>query len=121
MPERVRLCASEALQEGGVACLFQVQEGEQTWPAFALRHDGLPVAYLNRCSHVPTEMDWLPGRFLDQSQRFIICALHGALYEPQTGCCVSGPCWGKKLTSIPVGEQDGSVYWYPSERFHALN
>jgi hypothetical protein len=33
--------------------------------AFALRFDGRVVAYLNRCAHVPTEMDWQPGEFLD--------------------------------------------------------
>ena len=34
--------------------------------AFALRFDGRVVAYLNRCAHVPTEMDWQPGQFLVQ-------------------------------------------------------
>jgi nitrite reductase/ring-hydroxylating ferredoxin subunit len=29
-------------------------------PAFVIRHRGHPHAYLNRCAHVPMEMDW-PG------------------------------------------------------------
>jgi nitrite reductase/ring-hydroxylating ferredoxin subunit len=29
--------------------------------AFALRYEGQVVAYLNRCVHVPTEMDWKHG------------------------------------------------------------
>ena len=40
--------------------------------AFALRFEGQVVAYLNRCAHVPTEMDWQEGEFLDSDKRYII-------------------------------------------------
>ena len=54
----VRMCASSELEEGGLAHSFQVLEGgRDTVPAFALRFEGQVVAYLNRCAHVPTEMD----------------------------------------------------------------
>ena len=54
----------------------------QAGRAFALRIDGTPVAYLNRCVHVQAEMDWQPGEFLDHDRRFIVCSMHGATYEP---------------------------------------
>ena len=56
--------------------------------AFVLRHDGRAVAYLNRCAHVPAEMDWLPGEFLDSERSFIICSIHGATYLPRDGRCL---------------------------------
>jgi hypothetical protein len=65
MPEEARdavpLCASPALAEKGRAVLFDVLHFGQPARAFALRFDGRVVAYLNRCAHVPTELDWLPG------------------------------------------------------------
>lgn len=108
------LCASDALAERGQALVFEVLQYRQPARAFALRFDGRVVAYLNRCVHVPTEMDWQPGEFLDSDKRFILCATHGAAYEPTDGRCVGGPCGRGRLTAIEVHERDGQVYWYPS-------
>ena len=68
--------------------------------AFALRFDGRVVAYLNRCAHVPTEMDWQPGEFLDADRDWIVCSIHGAAYEPRDGRCVGGPCGRGRLTAL---------------------
>ena len=110
----LHLCASAELAEKGRAHVFDVLHYGEPARAFALRFDGQIVAYLNRCLHVPTEMDWQPGEFLDSSKEFILCATHGAAYEPQTGRCVGGPCGRGRLTSIDTIERDGEVYWYPS-------
>jgi nitrite reductase/ring-hydroxylating ferredoxin subunit len=114
------LCESSALQECNGSFTFDVLEWGKHAPAFAVRFDNLAVAYLNRCAHVPSEMDWQHGEFWDQDKRFIICAVHGALYEPSHGGCVSGPCVGAKLIPIPLQEKDGQVYWYPDERFQPV-
>ena len=110
----VPLCDSGALLEKGQAVVFDVMHFRAPARAFALRFDGQVVAYLNRCLHVPTEMDWQPGEFLDSAREYILCATHGAAYEPQTGRCVGGPCGRGRLTVIEVEERDGRVYWYPS-------
>ena len=82
--------------------------------AFALRFDGQVRAYMNRCLHVPVEMDWQPGEFLDLDKRVILCSIHGASYEPTDGRCVGGPCGRGRLQAIRTEERDGQVYWYPS-------
>lgn len=110
----VELCGAEELAERGTAVGFEVRLRDESVPAFALRFDGQAVAYLNRCAHIPVEMDWRPGQFLDDSGDWIICAMHGAMYDPRDGSCVGGPCGGRGLTRIEVGERDGKVYWYPS-------
>ena len=108
------LCASVELAERGRALVFDVLQYGEAVRAFALRFDGRVVAYLNRCVHVPTEMDWQHGVFLDGDQRFILCSTHGAAYEPLDGRCVGGPCGRGRLTALQVEERDGQVYWYPS-------
>ena len=110
----LHLCASAELAEKGRAHVFDVLHYGQPARAFALRYEGRVVAYLNRCLHVPAEMDWQPGEFLDSSKEYILCATHGAAYEPQTGRCAGGPCGRGRLTSIDTIERDGEVYWYPS-------
>lgn len=108
------LCASDALAERGQALVFDVVHYRQAARAFALRFDGQVVAYLNRCVHVPTEMDWQPGEFLDSAKEYILCSIHGAAYQPRDGHCVGGPCGRGRLTPLRVEERDGQVYWYPS-------
>jgi len=109
-----RLCDSAALAERGAALVFDVLHFGSRARAFALRFDGRVVAYLNRCVHVPTEMDWQPGEFLDSERRWILCSIHGAAYEPANGRCVGGPCGRGRLTALKVEERPDGVYWYPS-------
>jgi len=94
--------------------VFDVMLWRRPARAFALRFEGRVVAYLNRCAHVPTEMDWRPGEFLDSERRFIVCSMHGAVYEPTSGHCIAGPCAGQRLMAVAVVERAGQVYWYPS-------
>lgn len=114
-PEAQRLCTSADLVERERAVLFDVLLWGQPARAFALRFEGRVVAYLNRCLHVPVEMDWQPGQFLDMDKRWIICSIHGATYEPADGRCVGGPCGRGRLMPVQVIERDGEVYWYPSQ------
>ena len=113
-PTPQSLCASDQLAEKGHAVLFDVLHFREPARAFALRFDGRVVAYINRCAHVPTEMDWQPGEFLDSGREFILCSIHGAAYEPQTGRCAGGPCGRGRLSVIDVEERDGQFSWYPS-------
>jgi len=46
---------------------------------------GKVYAYLNRCTHVPMEMDYQPNRFFDLTGHWLMCATHGAMYPPETG------------------------------------
>ena len=113
-PQAEPLCRSEDLPERGQAWVWDVTQYGQPVRAFALRFEGRAVAYLNRCQHVPTEMDWQPGQFFDMEKRWLMCSIHGAMYEPADGCCIGGPCGRGKLTAIALLEREGQVYWYPS-------
>ncbi len=113
MPEPQFLCRSDELQERGKGVVFDVMLWRQPARAFALRIDGNVVAYINRCAHVPTELDWNPGEFLDAQRTTIVCAVHGAQYSPASGHCLGGPCGRGRLMPITVSERDGEVRWYP--------
>ena len=104
------ICPSEALIEGGKGVRFELARASGVEPAFAVRHRGKPVAYVNRCGHVPVELDWQPAEFFDYSGLYLICATHGALYAPDTGRCVMGKCAGKGLQALPVTEHDGQIF-----------
>ena len=115
----IALCNAGDLQDGGDAVPFDVMYQGQTCRAFAIRYAGEPHAYLNRCAHVPMEMDYQPNRFFDSTGHWLICATHGALYNPATGHCAGGPCRGG-LVKISLQETDGVVHWHTSHSLKPL-
>ncbi len=69
---------------------------------FVLSWKGSLVAFVNRCPHQPLTLDYGDGDFLDEENRFLLCRNHGALFEPDTGQCVDGPCYGARLERLEV-------------------
>ena len=117
---RQLLCSSADVVDGGEAVRFELLANGQPASAFVLRTEGGLRAYLNRCAHVPTELDWQRGQFWCADRRFIICSVHGALYDPPDGLCVAGPCVGARLHAIAVVEESSWVYWYPHDWIQPL-
>lgn len=111
----IALCNSRDLLEGSVAVPFDVLYRGQTCRAFAVRFEGQPHAYLNRCSHVAMEMDFQPDRFFDNTGQWLLCASHGAVYRPDTGECAGGPCRGG-LVKIDLSERGGVVHWHTAHQ-----
>lgn len=109
----VYVCDSDELKEADIGVRFEVRTAAASTPlpAFAVRSQGQVVAYLNQCRHVAMELDWQARHFFDQEGRYLMCATHGALYEPQTGLCVLGPCRGQSLIPVPVIEKEHKIWW----------
>ncbi len=116
----ITLCRAGELAEGGEAVPFDVYYAGQTCRAFAIRFEGRPHAYLNRCTHVAMELDWQPNRIFDNSGQWLLCASHGAAYRPDTGACSGGPCHGG-LVKIDLSERDGLVFWHTSYKLKAID
>lgn len=76
---------------------------------FLVNHQGSFHAYVNRCRHMPTPLDFLRDEFLSDDGRFLRCYTHGALYEFATGTCIDGPCKGDSLYRLPVRIDRGEV------------
>lgn len=118
-PNAIPLCNSADLRNGGEAVPFDVRYCGQTGRGFAIRYEGRVYAYLNRCAHVPMEMDYQPNQFFDSTGQWLMCATHGAIYRPETGECRGGPCRGG-LVRIALTEEDGVVHWHTSQHLKPL-
>jgi nitrite reductase/ring-hydroxylating ferredoxin subunit len=111
MAQATRLiCASDTLAEKGKGVRFEVTTAHGPAQAFIVRFGGKAYAYLNRCAHIGVELDWNAGEFFDESGLYLICSTHGAIYRPDSGECVGGPCRGARLQRLDVEEQEGCVY-----------
>jgi nitrite reductase/ring-hydroxylating ferredoxin subunit len=77
---------------------------------FALRlADGSVRAYLNLCPHRGEPVDRGDGRLFTGGGA-IECQAHGALFDPATGACRNGPCFGRDLTPLEVEEHDAAIW-----------
>jgi nitrite reductase/ring-hydroxylating ferredoxin subunit len=113
------ICRTAELVDGGPGVKFQVRRGLDVVPAFAVRYRGRAYAYLNRCAHQRVELDWNPGNFFDLDGRYLICATHGALYEPDSGACAGGRCLGAGgLIPLAVSEHDDRIVLEGSDELH---
>jgi len=109
-PERL-ICESPALVDSGKALRFEVEYFGARAPAFVLRFRGRVYGYLNRCGHMPMELDWREGEFFDAEGRDLICSTHGATYAADSGRCLGGPCGSTPLVALRVEERGGKVYF----------
>jgi nitrite reductase/ring-hydroxylating ferredoxin subunit len=92
----------------GRTAKFRLRCGAREVDAFVINHHGQFRAYVNRCAHVGTPLDLWPNEFTSEDGSTIVCATHGALYDPATGDCTAGPCAGDRLTALPL-RADGDV------------
>jgi nitrite reductase/ring-hydroxylating ferredoxin subunit len=116
-PVWLTVCDGDRLQDGGLGVRFDLPQsaaalarGAAPIAGFVVRVRGRAHAYLNRCAHLPIELDWQPGHFFDETGLRLICATHGAVYEADTGLCVAGPCRGASLQAWRVKEEHNIVY-----------
>jgi len=103
---------ADQIQDSGIGLVFDLSaDGFER--GFAIRYRGRVRAYRNTCPHAGSQLDWTEGDFFDDSGRYLICATHGALFEPLTGQCVRGPCIGRTLEPLRVSVSDGEIWLQP--------
>lgn len=103
------LFASTDLEERGRAFTFRVRKEQRIYPAFAIRSRGEVKAYLNVCAHVGLPVDARRGDFWYLDGTYLSCKQHGAIYDPDTGECVRGPCIDLFLIPVHIRERNGRV------------
>jgi nitrite reductase/ring-hydroxylating ferredoxin subunit len=95
------LCRLDELKATGCR-EFRLGGGAGPLQCFVVRTAGGVHAYVNRCAHMALPLNLVPDRFLTHDGSMILCTAHGAIFEKSTGYCVSGPCAGRTLGSVPV-------------------
>jgi nitrite reductase/ring-hydroxylating ferredoxin subunit len=104
----VRLCRLEELVVGAARGFDPEQIGEDT--VFVLRRPDGARAYLNRCPHQSSRLEFRKDRFLSADGTRVICHGHGAHFDPDTGVCTHGACLGQSLEPVPCRIEHGCVW-----------
>lgn len=104
-----RLCAESDIKEGAGRG-FAFGGGLERQAVFVIRWKGALRAYRNACPHVGTPLDWPENRFFDSSGAYLMCGTHGAVFRPEDGYCIEGPCSGSALAPLELRVADGAVF-----------
>jgi len=73
------------------------------------RYQGQVYAYVNHCMHMQRPLNCQQDTIFDANRRWLRCSMHGFIFEPETGVCISPVCEGQSLHAIKVVEQEGML------------
>ncbi len=94
----------------GTSKKFTLRRGQRELEALLVNFEGDYFAYINRCPHTGITLDWVNNQFFSSDRRYLMCATHGAVFEPPTGECVWGPCFGLSLQRLDVAIEAERIY-----------
>ena len=112
--EMTFLCHEDDLGEGRAQGLDPWGDGRDT--VFALRWRGRVRVYRNLCPHLDVAMQYRKDRFMSGDGQHIVCFAHGALFRPDNGFCVLGPCLGQSLQMLEYHIDTEGGVWLEVDR-----
>lgn len=109
----MQILAADALDENAFLTVDVLLNSTSTRSSQAnvlvFRYQGQVYAYVNHCMHMHRPLNCQQDAIFDTERRWLRCSMHGFIFEPETGMCVSPVCEGQALQAIKVAEQDGMI------------
>ncbi len=106
-PAGVVLCEWAAIADPG-ARNFVLAIGAARFHGFVVRTGTDVRGFVDRCPHLGLPLAKTLDDYLAPDGR-IVCAWHGAVFDPIAGTCLGGPCVGAHLSPWPVELQGDKV------------
>ena len=106
---KYKICELDEIAESG-SKEFQLSTEAGLQDAFLISHNQNLYAYVNQCPHTGVNLNWQAEQFFSLDGAYIQCSLHGALFIPDTGECVRGPCLGQNLKPLQIFINNNGVY-----------
>lgn len=92
------------------ACGFEVVKNGTIINIIVVNWKNKFSLYKNHCPHTGVGLEWTPNNFFNRDNTYLQCSTHGALFRPDDGLCIAGPCAGKSLEKLPITIIKKSVY-----------
>ena len=84
--------------------------GERKFSVIVCRDNNAVRVFLNSCPHTGVRLEWRENDFMDGSGKYLMCSMHGALFQPNDGVCVEGPCVGDSLVALATMVDNDCLY-----------
>lgn len=109
----MQILAADALDENAYLTVDVLLNSTSTRSSQAnvlvFRYQHKVYAYVNHCMHMHRPLNCQQDAIFDAERRWLRCSMHGFIFEPETGVCISPVCEGQALQAIKVAEQDGMI------------
>lgn len=89
---------------------FTIKIAGNVKDAFLVKFNNHCYAFENSCPHTGVNLNWQEGQFFSFDGLYLQCSLHGALFEPDSGTCVRGPCANERLQAVNIVREGDVVY-----------
>ncbi len=107
--KRFLLCdRAEAERSEYVARTIEYRKSPSEVVVFIYRSD--VYAYINLCPHAQRPLDCEQASVFDAGGELLRCSMHGFVFEPTTGECLSPVCAGQRLKALKIADVDGKIY-----------
>ena len=103
------LCKIESLRDPGTQNVVLVEAPDEL-DIIIVQTGGTRHADINSCPHEHIPLEKYTNHFLTEHKKYLLCSGHGARFVLATGECISGPCFARSLTRLPIEELDGAIY-----------
>ena len=88
-----------------------IEYRKNRYTAILFYYQQKPYAYLNHCMHMKRRLDCQRDTIFDKEGKLLTCSMHGFVFEPSTGECLSPVCAGQKLQSLKIVVEDDDIYF----------
>jgi len=89
----------------GASKKFTIRSGDRELEALLVNYEGRFFAYRNRCPHVGITLDWVDNQFFSVDGRYLMCANHGAVFEPKNRRLYLGPVRRSSAPECVIGNR----------------
>jgi nitrite reductase/ring-hydroxylating ferredoxin subunit len=100
------LCRIDEIERAKGFCF---REGDAAFYGVVLCDGDRVWGFVDSCPHTGQPLSLLGDRYFTREGDLLLCTGHGALFRPESGECVAGPCVGRALSRWPVIVRDGEV------------
>ena len=83
--------------------------GARTRSVLVGRVEGSLRAYANVCRHQAVPLDLGMDTAMSSDGHHLVCHQHGAMYRPDDGECIYGPCKGERLSTMTILSIDEEI------------
>ena len=92
------ICSVDSLEDK--KALVIEKKGKYLPGIIVYKEKDIITAWVNSCPHANLPLDLIRGKVQSNDGK-LLCANHGAKFDPKAGICIKGPCKEKHLISFP--------------------
>lgn len=107
-PSGVDLGPLDAFADGMIRSIVIVTESTRFHGVLIRRKDQV-YGYIDACPHAGLPIARAIDAPLIGDGAYVECGWHGALFAPESGLCIAGPCVGARLMAWPLKISDQRV------------